>query len=123
MNVLVSKLQYFAVAIPAESVPALLQSADRGLRLAGMARMFVYQDQGSLENLVSCLTGTEDTPFGQYYCLRSIEVTLRAANRRPILESIAARLRSFAPKLTPNSDRANILAGILSEFGSAPVVA
>lgn len=115
---LMHKLQGYAAAVPSGAVPALLQSTDRAWRLAAMARLFVYHDEGLLENLVHCLTSTEDTPFGQYWCLRAIEVTLRASNRRPMSESVAGNLQAFQSKLEPNSDRANILSSILYEFGS-----
>jgi hypothetical protein len=57
---------------------------ERDLRLAGLARAIAYPDAGILEQLTASLT-SEDTPFGQYRCLRAIGDTISGSGGAMLL--------------------------------------
>jgi len=115
---LFSRLQIHAHRVPDEDIVRYLQSVDRGIRLAGMARALAVLDFSLIDSLVIALTEYEDTPFGQYWCLRAIMATMEVEVNRPVPPTAMSRLRRFAPRVQGVSDRGALLDSILADAGS-----
>jgi WD40 repeat protein len=108
------RIQEQASAIAAGKVTEYVRSVDRGIRLEGYARAWAEPDPAFLGDLVAALTEYEDTPFGQYWCLRATLASVRHLPGLKVSVSDFSRLRDFAPKLTDAPDRGALLQGILS---------
>ncbi|NGN64161.1 hypothetical protein G5C51_09620 [Streptomyces sp. A7024] len=88
-----------------------LESADRGLRLAGYAALYAGGNPSFIPRLATAVT-EEDKPFGQYWALQALDKQLRYAPRA--LDSASADLLEHHLRDIPyREDRARRIREIL----------
>jgi len=105
MAKIVSRMIKIVPLLTGYDVDAALRQSNGGKRLGAYAFLYARPDLKFLDALVSSVTSTEDTAFGQYWGILSIQRVAGVQAGQPIPAATFAKLSAFSQKLQRGTDR------------------
>ncbi len=99
MTALVRQMVDLAPALAEFDTREALLHSDRGIRLAGYAKLYANPEFTLIEEQVASLTEKEDNPFGQYWGLKALSWVLAARGDHGLPSAMLKWLQDFGQTL------------------------